>query len=223
MIQSEDINAFVVFNYSPFSKSQAIKRLLFIWFGSITLSFVGKHYILWLITLMVINTFISVGFLTLILKYSTSPLSRFLSDGVFYFYMAVVLNLASYRVLALECGSNFLILITMLALLLVSIVVFLLISLVNIKSQKFSNSKVVKKINALPLLTGTSALLMSRILLQDSSFNMGLLVLAVALLLLSFILGIPTTNLLKAYFYKKVSHGDGSGDKGTVLLSPNRK
>ena len=213
MVNNKNIEAFINYNYIPFSKSQCLKRLIFIWAISILLCFIGYFNILWIIFLVIFNLVISVLFLTIIIKFSSSKNSRFLCDGFFWLYTSMLINLVSYRLMTLLIGENPLLLIILLLLLLVCIFIFSLVVLSNIKADNYNIATVNNKTSLLPFLGGLFGTLVARIFLQGQSEQAGVSILAFALLILSFIISIPSINLLKVFLYKRVNKdntGDGS-------------
>lgn len=203
MVNFEQINAFINYNYTPFNKAQCIKRLFAVWITSAILCFIGSKFILWMLPLGIADLLLSVMFITLVVRYSQSQISRYLCDGIFYLYIAVILNLASYRVMTLQIGSNWILSIILMSLLIVCIFVFVLVTFSNIKSGKFVGTGASKRIISLPFLSCIIGILVAKLLLQGQSQQVVLTVVAYILLILSFVIGIPSINLLKAIFYKR--------------------
>ena len=137
MVNNKNILAFLNYNYTPFSKVQCIKRALMVWAASAALCLVNQPFELWIVPLAIANVMVSMLFTALMAKFSQTQSARYLCDGIFYLYMAVLLNLASYRVMTVQIGSNWLLAIILIGMLAICILAYLLITLSNIKSGKF--------------------------------------------------------------------------------------
>ncbi len=205
MVNSEQINAFINYNYIPFDKKQCIKRLLIIWIASTILCFIRKPVLLWVLLLGIVDLLLSIVFIALVVRYSQLQISRYLCDGLFYLWMAVILNLASYRVMTLLIDPNWLLAIILMGLLILCIAIFVLVTFLNIKSEKFSETGAPRKLLFLPFFSGAIGIMVARILLQGQSQEEMLTFVSYILLILSFILGIASINLLKAILYNKVT------------------
>ena len=120
----------------PFSKAQCIKRALMVWAAGAALCLVNQPLKLWIAPLVITNVIVSMLFTALVAKFSQTQPARYLCDGIFYLYMAVLLNLASYRVMTLQIGSNWLLAIILIGMLAICILAYLLITFSNIKSGR---------------------------------------------------------------------------------------
>ena len=203
MINGENVNAFINYNYVPFSKTQAIKRMIMIWISSAVLCFFGKGSMLWVIPTGIVSLSISGFFVVLITKYHFSKNARYMCDGVFYLYMSIILNLASYSVMTLRIGANWLLLIILLLLLLVCILLFMLVTLLNMKAGRFVQKSVSKKFASLPFVCGACGILAAKFVLQGQTQEATLQLVAILLLILSFMASIPSVNLLRAVMYRR--------------------
>lgn len=203
MINGENVDAFINYNYIPFSKTQAIKRIIMIWISSIALCFLGKGFMLWVIPTGIVSLAMSVFFVVLITKHDLSKTSRYMCDGVFYLYMSIILNLASYRVMTLKIGANWLLLIILLLLLLACILLFMIVTLLNIKAGKFAQKNASKKVVSLPFICGLCGILVAKFVLQEQTQEATLQMLAILLLILSFVVSIPSVNLLRTVMYMR--------------------
>ncbi len=203
MINGENVNAFINYNYVPFSKAQAIKRMIMIWISSAVLCFLDKGSMLWVIPTGIVSLSISVFFVVLITKYHFSKNARYMCDGVFYLYMSIILNLASYSVMTLRIGANWLLLIILLLLLLVCILLFMLVTLLNMKAGRFVQKTTSKKVVSLPCICGLCGVLAAKFVLQEQTQEATLQMAATLLLILSFMASIPSVNLLRAVMYRR--------------------
>lgn len=203
MVNNKNILAFLNYNYTPFSKVQCIKRALMVWAANAALCLVNQPFELWIVPLAIANVMVSMLFTALMAKFSQTQSARYLCDGIFYLYMAVLLNLASYRVMTVQIGSNWLLAIILIGMLAICILAYLLITLSNIKSGKFLRENYPRAGASLPIICGGAGILAARALLQGQSQNVVLTVIACVLLILSFIVGIPSINLLKVVLYRR--------------------
>lgn len=204
MVNVENIWFFINYNYEPFSKKQCIKRLAFIWFFSLLMCLIGARLEILEAGIVIANIGISSFFLVLVFKYSTLKISRFLCDGVTYFYIAIILNLASYRFLTLEIKKNIVLLLILLLLLFIDIGIFMLIVYKNIKLNKYSLQEKGGKLISLPFLMGTGGFFVAKSFLQDASQESITILISTILLLLSCMVGIGSLNLLKAVLMIKI-------------------
>lgn len=199
MVNNQKINAFIDYQYTPFRKGQCVKRLIIIWLLSAAFCLIGDCAAAWAIFLGVFNVLVSALYIALIVKYAQSKASRFLCDGFFYLYLAMILNFASYRIMTLQSGSNWLLLIFLLSLLLICIVIFLFVVFYHIKADQFNpeNPANNRKAGPLPYLLGGCGILAANILFKGQSEQVGLMILSFALLILSLLLGIGSLQFLR--------------------------
>lgn len=148
----EQIDAFLKFNYIPFSKTQCIKRLVLAWAAGAVLCFLGGLAAPWILTAAAVCLLISALFVALTVKYSQSQMSRYLCDGVFWLYISVILNLASYCVTALITGSNWVLLALQVTVLAAFILAFVPVVVSNIKHSKYTETAAPPKTALLPYL-----------------------------------------------------------------------
>ena len=92
MVDRQCIDEFLDYNFIPFNKKQCIKRIFLVWIVSAIVCFIAGRYVFWIVPLGCVDILISVIFIVLSIKYSKSRISRYLVDGVFWLYMAVILN-----------------------------------------------------------------------------------------------------------------------------------
>lgn len=103
----------------------------------------------------------------------------------------------------MQIGSNWLLAIILIGMLAICILAYLLITLSNIKSGKFLKENYSGAGASLPITCGGAGILAARALLQGQAQNVVLTVMACVLLVLSFIVGIPSINLLKVVLYRR--------------------
>lgn len=203
MKNTEQVLSFIMYNYTPFQKKQCIKRLLIIWGTSLILVFVGGPTTTWVLILGIIDVLLSVVLLSLVVRYSQSQVSRYLCDGFFWLYISIFFNLTAYRITTLQKGPNGILALILIVSLIACIFLSILLTLSNIRSGKFSKPDCSKKILSLPTFCGAIAIFTAKLSLQGATQQEALTVFTHILLLLSFIMSVPSINLLKAILYKR--------------------
>ena len=215
MISRDNISSFVDYNFKPFCKVQALKRILLIWILSLPMCFLGNNSIGWILIVTSIDIAITVFFAKLIRNFSRLKTSRFLCDGITYLYISIILNLTSYRILTFNVAGLWYLAFLFVFLLCMSIIILVGLVYKYIKEGKY-NSDSTGKVSAVPFFAGFSGMLFARIFLND--VETPFVAMSVCLLFLSFFTGICCLGLLKAIFVKKydlnnivdnVQSGDG--------------
>lgn len=199
----QNVEAFVNFQYVPFSKKQCVKRLVFLWLLSAPICFINGFSVLWTAALFVGDAAVSVVFITLIAKLSHSKTARFLCDGLFFLYFGLLSNFAAYRVWAWKVGENPLLFALFLLLFLACIAVFVFVVFRNIKSGKYGSAAGGKSIGLFALVGGAGGIALARILLQGRSQEAIGIFLAILLLIFSLLISAGSVNLLKIPMSKK--------------------
>ena len=202
-MSNEQIEAFLKFNFIPFSKAQCIKRLIIAWAAGAALCFIGGLAAPWILAAAAGCLPISALFAALTVKHSRTQMSRYLCDGVFWLYIAVMLNLASYRVTVLIIGSDWVLLALQTAVLAVFTFAFVPVVVSNIKHDKYTKTATPPKAALLPCLAAALGMGAAKIFLPGQSQHTSLAVISAALMLLSFLAAIGSVNLLKALMYMR--------------------
>jgi uncharacterized membrane protein YdcZ (DUF606 family) len=209
MMDKQHIEEFLDYNFIPFNKKQCIKRILFIWIFSAIVCFLDNRYVFWILPLGCVDVFISIFFAVLIVKYSELRISRYLFDGIFWLYISVILDVAAYRLLTLYTGSNWMLLIMLMSLLIVCILIFAIIVFQNIKSGKYARTYS----NKLPIWSfcgGVLGIFVARVFLQSLSQEGLTVFLSYLLLVLSLMTSVGSVSLVKAFLHKKLGHSEKS-------------
>lgn len=204
---------FLDFNFISFNKTQCLKRIAIFWIVSTIVIMIDQFSFLWFVTLFAINLIVSILFIVLIIKFNNFKLSRFVCDGMFYLYLSVLFMLLSYKILTLSTNANYIILVILLTLLFACIASVILLTWRNIKKGAFSNTKFYKEICVGPVAGAVCGILVASVLFQNSSQQSALTILAIVILLLSFIISIPSVNLMKFFLLLYIDNGktgDGS-------------
>lgn len=199
-LNAEDIAAYLDYNYVPFRKLQCVGRIFIVLLSGAGLCLIGERSLLWAVPVGLLSLLITAAFIVLMARFSSLRISRYLCDGTFGLYIAVVMNLGAYRCTALQAGSSVLRLIAMLGLLLVWVAAFAAITVSWIRAGKFSSSDPSKPNFWLPGLCGAAGMGLARVFLQGRSQQTVFAVLTVGLLILSLMMGMISSLLLKAWF-----------------------
>lgn len=203
MVNKDLIQSFINYHYEQFNKLQCLKRVFIIWAMSAILYVIGLRSMIFVIMLGFADSAISILFIAIITKSGNTQISRYLCDGIFYFHCSVLLNLASYRVMVFQNGSNWTLALALLGFLLLSITVFTFITISNIKAGKYLETGNIEKDNLLPYLGGALGVFIAPLILNGQSQQIVFKLLSSILLLLSLAMGIGTINLLKLLLYKR--------------------
>ena len=202
-LNAEDIAAYLDYNYVPFRKLQCVGRIFIVLLSGAGLCLIGERSLLWAVPVGLLSLLITAAFIVLMVRFGSLRISRYLCDGTFWLYIAVVMNLGAYRCTALQAGSSVLRLIAMLSLLLIWVTAFAAITVSWIRAGKFSNPDSSKPSFWLPGLCGFAGMGFARVFLQGQSQQTVFAVITVGLLILSLMMGMTGSFLLKAWFCAK--------------------
>ncbi len=198
MVNRGNIFSFLNYNYTPFSRKQCLIRILLIWILSL-LCLIGKFSLILMCILLFFNIVISTVFSVLIIRFSNTKISRYLCDGLFCLYIAIILNISSYKALTLIITINWILSLIFLALLILCVCVFLVLVFYYIKSDKYNIQSKTKKSLIFPFLGAGIGLISAKFFLKDIASDNAVFLVSMILLLLSFIISIGSLNLLKAF------------------------
>ena len=202
-LSTEDIAAYLDYNYIPFKKTQCVGRIFIVLLSGAGLCLIRERSLLWAVPVGLLSLLITAAFIVLMVRFSRLRISRYLCDGIFGLYIAVIMNLGAYRCTALQAGSSVLRLIAMLALLLIWAAAFAAITVSWIRAGKFSSSDPSKPNFWLPGLFVFAGMGLARVFLQSRSQQTVFAVITVGLLILSLVMGMTGSFLLKAWFCAK--------------------
>lgn len=202
-LSTEDIAAYLDYNYIPFKKTQCVGRIFIVLLSGTGLCLIRERSLLWAVPVGLLSLLITAAFIVLMVRFSRLRISRYLCDGIFGLYIAVIMNLGAYRCTALQAGSSVLRLIAMLGLLLIWAAAFAAITVSWIRAGKFSSSDPSKPNFWLPGLCGVVGMGLARVFLQSRSQQTVFAVITVGLLVLSLVMGVTGSFLLKAWFCAK--------------------
>ena len=202
-LSTEDIAAYLDYNYIPFRKTQCVGRIFIVLLSGAGLCLIRERSLLWAVPVGLLSLLITAAFIVLMVRFSSLRISRYLCDGIFGLYIAVIMNLGAYRCTALQAGSSVLRLIAMLGLLLIWVAAFAAITVSWIRAGKFSSSDPSKPNFWLPGLFVFAGMGLARVFLQGRSQQTVFAVIAGGLLILSLIMGMLSSNLLRAWFCAK--------------------
>lgn len=201
----EQIEAYLSYGYTPFRKEQCVERIIGAWVASAVLLVIGERSVAWAVPLGLCCLLITALFITLTVRHSKERLSRYLCDGVFSLYLALLLDLAAYRITVLQSGASLLRAAGFVGLLLLSIAAWGLLVRKNIKSNKYSEAAKPQKIGAWAYIGGAVGVLAAPVLLAGWD---GLTVSSVGLISLSLLLSVGSLNLQRALLDIKTQRGE---------------
>lgn len=202
-LSTEDIAAYLDYNYIPFKKTQCVGRIFIVLLSGAGLCLIRERSLLWAVPVGLLSLLITAAFIVLMVRFSRLRISRYLCDGIFGIYIAVIMNLGAYRCTALQAGSSVLRLIAMMGLLLIWAAAFAAITVSWIRAGKFSNTNPSKPNFWLPGLCGVVGMGLARVFLQGRSQQTVFAVITGGLLILSLVMGMTGSFLLKAWFCAK--------------------
>ena len=202
-LSTEDIAAYLDYNYIPFKKTQCVGRIFIVLLSGAGLCLIRERSLLWAVPVGLLSLLITAAFIVLMVRFSRLRISRYLCDGIFGLYIAVIMNLGAYRCTALQAGSSVLRLIAMMGLLLIWAAAFAAITVSWIRAGKFSNTNPSKPNFWLPGLFVFAGMGLARVFLQRRSQQTVFAVITVGLLVLSLVMGVTGSFLLKAWFCAK--------------------
>lgn len=202
-LSTEDIAAYLDYNYIPFKKTQCVGRIFIVLLSGAGLCLIRERSLLWAVPVGLLSLLITAAFIVLMVRFSRLRISRYLCDGIFGIYIAVIMNLGAYRCTTLQAGSSVLRLIAMMGLLLIWAAAFAAITVSWIRAGKFSNTNPSKPNFWLPGLCGVVGMGLARVFLQGRSQQTVFAVITGGLLILSLVMGMTGSFLLKAWFCAK--------------------
>lgn len=202
-LSAKDVAAFLDYGYVPFRKAQCVGRIFIVLLSGAGLCLIRERSLLWAVPVGLLSLLITAAFIVLMVRFSRLRISRYLCDGIFGLYIAVIMNLGAYRCTALQAGSSVLRLIAMLGLLLIWAAAFAAITVSWIRAGKFSSSDPSKPNFWLPGLFVFAGMGLARVFLQGRSQQTVFAVITVGLLVLSLVMVVTGSFLLKAWFCAK--------------------
>lgn len=202
-LSAKDVAAFLDYGYVPFRKAQCVGRIFIVLLSGTGLCLIRERSLLWAVPVGLLSLLITAAFIVLMVQFSRLRISRYLCDGIFGLYIAVIMNLGAYLCTALQAGSSVLRLIAMLGLLLIWVAAFAAITVSWIRAGKFSSSDPSKPNFWLPGLFVFAGMGLARVFLQGRSQQTVFAVITVGLLVLSLVMGVTGSFLLKAWFCAK--------------------
>ena len=202
-LSTEDIAAYLDYNYIPFKKTQCVGRIFIVLLSGAGLCLIRERSLLWAVPVGLLSLLITAAFIVLMVRFSRLRISRYLCDGIFGIYIAVIMNLGAYRCTALQAGSSVLRLIAMMGLLLIWAAAFAAITVSWIRAGKFSNTNPSKPNFWLPGLCGVVGMGLASVFLCGRSQQTVFAVITGGLLILSLVMGMTGSFLLKAWFCAK--------------------
>lgn len=201
-----NINAFVHFQYKPFSKTQYVKSFFVLLILSIGLCCIGAPTPFWCILTGILCIGVLLVFLLLVTKYAKTHAARFISDGIRFLWAAILLNLACYRFLCLEIGQSAWLIFLSFLLSVFSLIFWAVSVLKNIENGSYlGQSNYSGNGCAVVPVTGAAlGIVAIRIFSRDMPLSFLFSILGILCALLSFLCYVGIGSLLKLYFYWKL-------------------
>ena len=94
-LSAKDVAAFLDYGYVPFRKAQCIRRIFIVLLSGAALCLIGERSLLRAVPVGLLSLLITAAFIVLMVRFGSLRISRYLCDGIFGLYLAVVLNLGA--------------------------------------------------------------------------------------------------------------------------------
>lgn len=204
MLPKENVLHFIKFNYRPLEKNGILKKLLLLWFCSGITAIFGPLKEILIPIFLIMDLFYTCLCIRALREKTIQEEIRFLIDGFQSLFLSFVGIIASYKIATVSLGNNLILLLTLLLLLMLDIIIFAFVVYSNIKKDSYVNQYTGKKVIIYALAGGIVGDLVSRSYLPEVSATYLPLIVCCCIMILSFLLGIGSLNLLKYYFWKSM-------------------
>ena len=203
---------FINYKYTPFSKSQCIKRIILQWILNTPFYFIYKidgfdmfsFYIG--IAFTGINLIVSFVFVYLMCKKSKTKEARFLCDGITFMYYSLLLNMLALILLSYNKKYSFILMLFLIAVLLSSVVLFLIIAYKGIQKDDYTEGNAATgKYIFIPFSSGILGTIFARMLINNTDeTQIGIYVIGLCSLFLSCIASIGSISFARLFVLKKL-------------------
>lgn len=198
-----NIQNFIDYNYVPLTRSICIKRILIFWIFNIPFYLLNKFSFLVGIVLSIVNIFVSAIFIKIAKGKVDKKESKFLCDGIAGMYYSIIFNISAYIVLSFYNGHNYFLLVSLILSLVICIVIFGLLVFKFIKNGKYNKNSDIGKFTIVPFSGGLLGISLGRLFVSfTDDTNIGFFVIAMCLLIMSYLMSISSANFIKLYFLK---------------------
>ncbi len=205
-MNKKNIQNFIDYNYVPLTRSVCIKRILIFWIFNIPFYLLDKFSFFVGIIFSISNLFISAIFIKIAKSKTDNKESKFLCDGIACLYYSIISNIAAYIALSYYNGYNYFLFVALILSLIICIAVFGLLIFKFIKDGKYSNNSSVGKYAFVPFSGGLLGILLGRFFVSyNDNTQVGIIVIAMCLLIISYLMSIGSLNFVKLYFLKNQS------------------
>ena len=92
-LSAKDVAAFLDYGYVPFRKAQCVGRIFIVLLSGTGLCLIRERSLLWAVPVGLLCQLITAAFIVLMVRFGSLRISRYLCDGTFWLYIAVVMNL----------------------------------------------------------------------------------------------------------------------------------
>lgn len=197
------IENFINYNYTPYSRGQCVKRVIWLLMSCAVCGFVGGFSIVWLCISALIFCTAVVILINNGKNNKGTMQQRFIGDGVFYLAMSLTLNLLSYRTFTVGKGENLLLLLIILAILAVSMVATHSIIRKNIAKNNYAKGSSGSTATG-AILFSALGVLVAPLIIAGQSQEVYIAIIASVFQLCSILLGVGALNLMKLRYLKNI-------------------
>lgn len=198
-----NIENFINYNYTPYSRGQCVKRVIWLLIACAVCGFVGGLSYIWICVSMLIFCAAAAILINNARKNKGAMQQRFIGDGVFYLSMSLALNLLTYRTFTAGKGENLLLLFVLLAMLAASMTATHRIIQKNIAKNNYAKSNA-GGTSAGIIIFSALGVLLAPFILAGQSQDAYIMIIASVLLFLSILIGVGALNLMKVRYLKNI-------------------
>ena len=200
-----DVQQFVHYNYKPLSTSYIFTRLITVWLLSGVCSLLGENKLPLGIGLFFCSFLVTAVALYIWKSGIKKMNNRFLWDGITNMYISIILNLLSYRLLAWQRGDDLMLLLFFVAATMLFFSISAVIVSWNIKKGRYNKEVQSTSKPAAPYILGCLAIIFTKSFLQTGKSQGGIYVLVMSLIILSAIMGLGWTSLIRLVLNKRLT------------------
>lgn len=202
----ENIQSFIEYRFSPLSISQLISRQLVSWALSIACIWLGEKNWWGILSFVIFDLLILCVGIYIAKNGLQKKNSKFLWDGMTLLYLSICLNVIAYHILARNTAGSLLLALALFVLLLICLLFSGLLVCCSIKKNRYSEDAPASESSHVAYIFAVIGLLSAKICLSTITDQMGLQIVALILLLLSYILAFGWTNVIKLILNCKINN-----------------
>lgn len=201
-LKKENVIHFITFNYKPLEKTQILKDLIILWLCSAATAAFGTLKEILFPAFFLMDFYYTCLCIQVLRKNIAKEEAKFLIDGFASLFLSIIGVVAAYKIATLSLGDNLELLLILLLLLILDIIIFAYVVYKNIEKDNYSGEYTNKKIIMYALAGAIAGTIASRIILPRVDAAYLPLVISCCIIIISFLLGIGSLNLLKYYLLK---------------------